>query len=399
MPNIPRLAAILVLIFFPGYPLYRHIPELAPGGETGFRKHVLTTDFISEGVATGDVNRDGKIDILAGGYWFEAPAWKRHEIAPARVYDKEKEYSHSFLNHCMDVDMDGWPDLVVVDFPGQYAHWFQNPAGRAEHWKKHVVYDNVGNESPAFVDVDGDGRTDLLCGDTRDRQMIWLKSPSVKGETKWKKYTISGTNAPATDTFSHGLGYGDLNGDGRPDVITREGWWEGPADPKSPQWKFYPAELGEECSQMYAMDVNRDGKMDVISASAHLSGIWWHEQLRDADGTIHWKPHVLSYAFAESHAVELADINGDGHLDIVTGKRNLKKNTWRNNPGTHGPPLLYWFEFDPASEYYWKPHLIDDMSGAGLNLVTKDITGDGRTDIVIANFNGVFLFENTGSAE
>lgn len=365
--------------------------------QASFKKHVLTTDFISEGVAVGDVNRDGKIDVLAGGYWFEAPGWKRHEITPGKIYDKDKDYSHSFLNHCMDVNQDGWPDLVVVDFPGTYAYWFENPQGRPGHWKRHVVYDNVGNESPAFVDMDGDGRTDLLCGDTRDRQMIWLKSPSVKGQTQWKKYTISEMNAPATDTFSHGLGYSDLNNDGRPDVITTEGWWEGPADPKTPNWAFHKASLGDECSQMHTMDVNRDGRMDVISGSAHLSGIWWHEQYSEGNGGINWKPHVLSYAFAESHALELADINGDGHPDIVTGKRNLRRNTWRNNPGTHGPPLLYWFEYDPSSEYFWKAHLIDNGSGAGLNLVARDITGDGKTDIVIANFNGVFLFENTGA--
>lgn len=358
-----------------------------------FRKIVLTTDFISEGVAVGDVNHDGKTDILAGSYWFDGRDWKKHEIDTGRVYFQDKEYSHSFLNYSMDVNMDGWTDQVVIDFPGTTAIWYENPKNNKGYWTKHLIFETVGNESPAFVDVDGDGRTDLLCADTKEKQMIWLQAPLNKESTSWTKFTISEKNAPATDIFSHGLGLGDLNKDGRPDIIITAGWWEGPDDPKNPGWVFHPADLGDECSQMYVMDVNNDGLIDVISGSAHLCGVWWHEQMKDSTGNTIWQSHAISFAFSESHALALADINGDGHADIVTGKRNLRRNTWRNNPGTHGPPLLYWYEFTPGQEPYWVPHLIDDASGAGLNLVAQDISGDGKTDIVIANFKGVFIFK------
>ena len=199
-------------------------------------------------------------------------------------------------------------------------------------------------------------------------------------------------NAPGTDVFSHGLGHGDINGDGRPDVIVKEGWWEGPFDPRQPYWNFHPSDLGAECSQMYVMDVNGDQNPDVVSASAHLSGVWWHEQVKENEKTS-WETHVISYAFAESHAVALADINGDGKLDIVSGKRDLHRNTWRKNPGTHGPPWLFWYEFTPV-EPFWIAHQIDDTSGAGLNIVAQDITEDGLMDIIISNFKGVFVFEN-----
>ncbi len=355
-----------------------------------FQKHILTSDFISEGVAVGDVNHDGKPDILAGPCWFESPDWKRHDIAPVIKLNPEVDYSHSFLNHSMDVNLDGWADLIVIDFPGTAAKWFENPKNKDGYWKSYTIYENVGNESPAFVDMDGDGRTDLLFADSKDRQMIWLKSPgSATG--RWEKFTISGANVPGTDIFSHGLGHGDINRDGQADVITREGWWEG-SDPTKPNWKYHPADLGDECSQMYVLDVNRDGNPDVISASAHLSGIWWHEQISNGN-VIEWEQHVISYAFAESHSVAMADFNGDGYIDFVTGKRDLHRNTWRKNPGTHGPALLYWFEYT-AEAPYWKSHEIDNASGAGLNTEVRDMTEDGLPDIIISNFKGVFLFEN-----
>lgn len=359
-----------------------------------FKKHILTEKFVSEGVAVADVNNDGKKDVLAGPFWFEAPEWITHQIDTPEFFDPDTQYSNSFLDFSQDVNQDGWIDLIVVDFPGTAVVWYENPKSVDRLWNKHHIYEPVGNESPAFVDIDGDGRKDLLFADNNVEQMMWMRSPSNPGDTTWNKFTISEKGMPGTMKFSHGLGFFDINQDGRKDVVIKDGWWEGPENPMDPDWIFHEVTISENCSQMYPLDVNEDGLTDVVSASAHLSGIWWQEQKKDDENKMVFEQHVISYAFAESHALELGDINGDGALDIVTGKRSLKRNTWKKNPGTHGPPLLYWFEFTPGKEPFWVAHQIDDKSGAGLNIVVEDITEDGRADIVVACFKGVFVFEN-----
>ena len=360
-----------------------------------FTKHTLTKEFISEGVAIGDINHDDETDIMAGAYWFEAPDWKRHEIFPGKAFDPAKEYSNSFLNFSMDVNQDEWIDLILIDYPGKVAAWYENPKNAESHWKKYLVHDSVevGNESPAFVDVDGDGRLDILCADSKEKQIVWLRAPQAKETTTWKKFVISAKDAPGTNRFSHGLGYGDINKDGRKDVIIKEGWWEAPQDRMQPDWIFHTAALGEDCSQMHVLDVNSDGMNDVVSASAHRYGIWWYEQGKDSIGNVTWKQHEISKIFSQSHGSALTDLNHDGNPDLIVGKRFFAHNDTDNDPGAREPAVLYWFEFTPGKEPFWVAHEIDNDSGAGLHIVTDKITKHGAMEIAISNKKGVFVFE------
>jgi hypothetical protein len=383
---------------------HHHSPDEASAKDSTsaavqFKKHTLTKEFISEGVAIGDINHDGKTDVMAGPYWFEAPDWKRHEIFEGKAFDPAKEYSASFLNFSLDVNQDEWIDLIVIDFPGKLAYWYENPKNQAGQWKKHLVHETVqvGNESPAFVDVDGDGRLDILCADSKEKQIVWLKAPESKSETLWKKFPLSEKNVPGTDRFSHGLGYGDINKDGRKDVIIKEGWWEGPENIAQANWTFHEASLGEDCSHMHVLDVNSDGLNDVISASAHRFGIWWHEQVKDSEGNVSWKQHEISKAFSQSHSSSMTDVNADGNPDLIVGKRFFAHNDTDHDPGAHDPAVLYWFEYKPGTEPFFEPHEIDNDSGSGLNIVAQDVTKDGAIDIVISNKKGVFVFERTGA--
>ena len=141
-----------------------------------FKKHILDPVFVSEGVAVGDVNRDGKTDVLAGTFWYEAPVWKKHRIH-ADTLNPVKGYSTSFINFSLDVNNDGWIDFISFDQPGAACTWYENPKNKEGIWKGRVILATAGIESPAFVDVDGDGKKDIICNDITLKQVIWLKSP------------------------------------------------------------------------------------------------------------------------------------------------------------------------------------------------------------------------------
>jgi hypothetical protein len=376
-----------------------------PAPTISWKKTILDRGFHSEGVAVADVNHDGKVDILAGDVWYEAPSWTMHEIRPIGSYgDGAHSYSNSFACWAEDINGDGWADLIVIGFPGAPCHWYENPQNKPGPWKAHEIWHSACNETPQYVDLFGTGKRVLVMGwqpkgKENEGQMAWFR-PGKDPTQLWEMHPISepsspGHEIPGTHRFAHGLGVGDVNGDGRLDVLCTGGWWEQPEKDEGMPWKFHPADLGPACADMYAYDLDGDGKADILSSSAHDYGIWWHQQKPGTNGDPAFLRHDLfPRLFSQTHALHFVDINGDGLKDLVTGKR-----WWAHGPqgdaDPNKPAVLYWFEAKRGSDgiTQFVPHEIDNDSGIGTQFVVEDVNGDKLPDIVVANKKGVFLFE------
>jgi hypothetical protein len=373
---------------------------------------VIEGKFRSEGVAIADVNRDGKPDVLIGDSWYEAPSWTKHDIRkPGDYGDGLHGYSNCMTCWADDINGDGWVDQVVIGFPGVPAYWYENPRGKPGFWAQHEIWHSACNETPLYADLFGDGRRVLVMGwqprgKDNEGQMAWF-TPSSDPTQPWEMHPVSepsspGKVIPGTSRFAHGLGVGDLNGDGRQDVICTGGWWEQPESARNSNtpWTFHPASLGNAVADMIAYDVNHDGKADVIESSAHQYGIWWFEQGDVKEGSPVFTRHDLfPELVSETHALIAADIDGDALKDLVTGKRFWSHG--KSEAGSDQPARLYWFEAGrgPDGKITFTPREIDDESGIGTQFVVDDFNGDGLPDIVTANKKGVFLFEQVAGAK
>ncbi len=371
-----------------------------------WKKTVIEGQFRSEGVAVADVNRDGKNDVLVGDFWYEAPSWDKHEIRkPGQYGDGLHSYSDCMACWAGDFNADGWPDLLVVGFPGNPAYWYENPQGKPGQWPRHEVATSACNETPLYADLFNDGRKVLVMGwqpkgKDNEGTMAWFV-PASDPNQPWEKHAVSeegtgGKGAPGTPKFAHGLGVGDLNGDGRNDVICTAGWWEQPESGRaaSKSWTFHPASLGDAVADMVAYDVDGDKKADVLASSAHKFGIWWYGQGESKDGNPPFARHDLfPDLISETHALVAADINGDGLKDFVTGKRYWSHG--KGEPGSDKPPRIYWFEASrgPDGMATFTPREVDAESGIGTQFQVIDFNGDGLLDVVTSNKKGVFLIE------
>ena len=398
----------------------------ASAAEITFEKLTITKDFVAEGCAVADFNRDGNPDVAAGRYIWLGPDFKQkiaytperdNPSGPSKTpYNPATGYSDYFLQFAYDFNSDGWPDLLVYGLPGEPAYVFENPRGKGGDWPRHNIFDVADGESPDFRDINGDGKPELLCH-TSDLVKDPANNKGRHGgqfgyaEIDWSNPFGKAKFHPITEKskendqkifkYTHGYGAGDVNGDGRVDILEKEGWYEQPADLSAPgPWKFHPANFGQGGAQMYVYDVNNDGRNDVItSIRAHGYGLSWFEQQKDGSFTEHVilgktaEENADGAGFSQIHALQLTDVNGDGLPDIVTGKRR-----WAHGPTKDDEPMadpvLCWFELKRSGSggASFIKHLVDADSGVGTQLTTAHINKDAKPDIVIANKHGVFVF-------
>jgi len=366
-----------------------------------FERKQLTDVYYSEGANAGDINGDGQADVVYGPYWFEGPVFdKKHELYAPKPQNREG-YADNFFNWIYDFNGDGWNDLFVVGFPGTPAYVYENPKkdGFDQHWKKHQVFDSVANESPHFTNIVGDKRPELICtfkGGFGFATVDWDRPFE-----KWEFHRVSDQSAP--DRFGHGLGVGDINGDGLQDVIAVNGWFEQPKEgATSAPWTFHPAAFSNAYggAEMYAYDVDGDGDNDVItSLAAHDFGLAWYEQDRSGAEPV-FRQHLImgdkpsqnkfGLVFSELHSLALADIDGDGLKDIVTGKTYYSHH--KGSPMWDAGAVVYWFRLTRTDKgVEWVPYQADSEAGIGRQVSVVDINGDKLPDIVVGGMLGAHV--------
>ncbi len=389
--------------------------------EVAFDKQILTERFVAEGCAVADFDRDGHADIAAGNTIWHGPEFARlteytpprdNPAGPAKTpYDPARGYSNYFLMFAHDFNGDGWQDILVYDLPGEPALLFVNPGGEAKPWAKHAIFDRADGESPGLVDITGDGMPELFCQSSGPELggrlgFAVLSKPDPIGKAIFHPIT---PRTPENDKkyfrYTHGAGVGDINGDGRPDILAKDGWFEQPESlDDGDLWSFHPVNFapagGIGGAQMLVFDVDGDGRNDVVTSyNAHGYGLGWFRQKADGAFTEHRilgerpEDNSAGVCFTQLHALAAADVDGDGCTDVVTGKRRWAHGL-KGDPEPNAAPVLYWFRLvrDAAGGATFEPHLVDDDSGVGTQVTVADVNADGKPDIVVANKRGVFVF-------
>jgi putative membrane-bound dehydrogenase-like protein len=363
-----------------------------------FARQPLNGTYYSEGANAGDLNKDGHPDVVYGPFWYAGPKFtEAKEIYPAKPQNMNG-YADNFFNWVYDVNGDGWNDVVVVGFPGTPGLVYENPKvdGFDKPWKKHAILPSVANESPQFVNVVGDEKPELVCAFEKRVGFATINPENPFGP--WEFHGVSDANAP--DRFGHGLGVGDVSGDGKPDILVAGGWYEKPAtDALTKPWTFHAVKFTNAYggADMFAYDVDGDGDSDVItSLAAHDFGLSWFEQVK-GDGESTWKQHLImgsqpgqnafGLVFSELHSVALEDMDGDGLKDIITGKTYYSHH--QQSPMWDAGAVVYWFKLTRTKDgVEWIPFKADGDAGIGRQVSIVDVNGDKLPDIVVGGMLG-----------
>lgn len=365
-----------------------------------FDVKLLTIDS-NEGCDTGDIDGDGKLDVVAGRNWYRNGDWRPR---PVRLIEDRAGYVRSNGEWLYDVNGDGQPDIVSMDFVQGGVYWYEHPGpeGIAQGlvWPQHLLVDTgyMTNETSYLVDLDGDSKPEWISDQWKQTNplVVWsfINEQRDIEVTEGRVSKTIRSEVPALDgqiigtSTGHGIGFGDLNNDGRDDILVGTGWYERPTgDALKQRWKFHPDWEIKGACPMIVHDVDGDGKNDVIVSNAHDFGIYlWRGLGKGDDGELRFEKKLIDDSYSQAHCLHLADLDGDGEKEIVTGKRIRAHNG--RDPGGTEPPIMRYYVWNSETSAYEAYTINQGKVGIGLQIRTADIDDDGDLDIVVAGKEG-----------
>jgi hypothetical protein len=346
----------------------------AVAAEMKFRHHFVDRELPGDSwgqTAVADLDRDGRPDFITGRSRGEI-LWYRMETPDRWVRHKLGDNSPSDVGGAaLDVDGDGWVDFVAG------GAWYRNTGKPRTEPFERIVFDKdlKGVHDLVVADVDGDGRPDILTMSDQNN-LRWYRIPADPRQP-WQRHDIG-------PSVHAGIGVGDINGDGKLDVVRSNMWFEN-ADGKGTRWIVHenipfgnpkqPYPLATYC---VVADINGDGRMDLVMTENEIKGghIAWLENV-DGKGGV-WKRHDLipsdNAARGAYHSLIVADFDNDGDLDIFTCEME-------GIPGDKPPRWFIWENVDGKGQKFVE-HVILDAGLGGHAAVAGDFNGDGALDIV-----------------